>query len=226
MTPTRHTKLDVYAVWLSVCVLSGLLMSGCAIGALVGGMASNAERSGGKTVKAEYTGLEGKSFAVVVAADRTISGEYPDVVPLITREVTRRLAEHSGATGMVPAEDILRFQYQRPGWVALSPRDLAKELEVERLVFIDLQDYALTDPGNQYIWNGSAAGVVNVLEVEKSATGEFAFREPVRVKYPDQDGLSEYQISGQLVALELARRFVNRASWAFYEHEEPNDAKY
>lgn len=202
------------------------LLGGCAIGALVGGVASNAERTGSKQVKVKYPGLEGKSFAVVVAADRSISGEHPDIVPMLTREISRRLADNSGATAMVPAEDILRFQYQRPGWVAMSPRDLAKELEVDRLIFIDLQDYSLTDPGNRYIWNGAAAGVVHVLEVEKSASGEFGFREPVRVKYPDQEGLSEYQISGQLVALELARRFINRASWPFYQHEEPNAEKY
>lgn len=199
---------------------------GCTIGALVGGMAANAERAGSKAVKPEYTQLGGKTFAVVVAADRSISGEFPDVVPLVTREITKRVAENTEASGMVPADDILRFQYQRPGWVAMSPSDLLKELEVDRLIFVDLQDYSLTDPGNPYIWNGSASGVINVMEKEHAKTGEFAWKKSVRVKYPDNEGMSPYQIPAETVALELARRFVNRASWVFYEHEEPNEIKY
>lgn len=206
--------------------LALMMCGGCALGSLVGGMAASAERSGSKTVKPEYTKLGGKSFAVVVAADRSISGEFPEIVPLVTREMTKRLAENTEASAMVPADDILRFQYQRPGWVAMSPRELAKELEVDRLIFVDLHDYSLTEPGNAYIWNGSASGVVNVLESDHAGTGEFAWRKPVRVKFPDSDGLSQYQMPQQTVALELARRFINRASWVFYEHEEPNDIKY
>jgi hypothetical protein len=200
--------------------------SGCGAASFLGGMASNSDRAGEKTVQAEYTKLTGKSFAVVVAADRSISGEFPDIVPLLTREMTKRIAENSDASAMVPADDILRFQYQRPGWVAMSPRDLAKELEVDRLIFVDLHDYSLTDPGNSYVWNGSATGVVNVLEVENSRTGEFAFKKSIRVKFPDKDGMSPYQIPQAAVATELARRFINRASWAFYQHEEPNALTY
>lgn len=211
-----------------VILLAGLQLSGCMVGALVGGMAASAERSGSKTVEAEYTGLDGKSFAVVVAADRTVTGDYPDIVPLITREVTRRLAEGTSASAMVPAEDILRFQYQRPGWVAMSPRELAKQLEVDRLVFVDLHDYTLTEPGNKYIWAGNASGVVNVLEVEKKASGasEFAWKTPVRVKFPDNEGTSTYEMPAETVAMELAKRFIQRASWPFFQHEEPNAIEY
>lgn len=214
---------------LSLAVIGGLapaLLGGCSIGALVGGMAASAERSGSHQVMAKYSRLTDKSFAVVIAADRSVVGDQPELVSLLTKEITRRIAENAGAGGMVPAEDILRYQYQRPGWVALSPRDLAKELEVDRLIFIDLNDFSLNDPGNTYIWNGTAAGVVSVYESERETGGESAFREQVRVKYPDSEGLSEYQVPRGTVQMELSRRFVQRASWLFFEHEEPNAIKY
>lgn len=213
--------------WLGVVLLTALsaVLGGCQ---LVGGMAASAERTGSTTVAAKYSKLAGRDFAVIVASDRGVQGEHPDLVPMITREVTRRLAENTGAKGMVPAEDILRFQYQRPGWVAMSALQLAKELEVQRLVFIDLQDYALSDAGNMYIWNGVAAGTVSVLETDSAqgAAGEFSFRQPIRVRFPDQEGMSEYQIPRGTMVLELNRRFINRASWLFYSHEEPNAIKY
>lgn len=217
-----HAKIGL-VLFLAFAVLP---LGGCAVGALIGGMASSAERSGSKDVKARYTKLEGKSFAVIVAADRSIQGDQPNIVPMITREVTRRIIDNCGAGGVVPAEDVLRFQYQRPGWVAMSPLELAKEFEVDRLIFIDLQDYSLSDPGNPYIWNGSASGTLNVLESDSKTPADFAFRETIRVKYPDSEGLSPLQLPKATVELELARRFVARASWMFFDHEEPNIIKY
>lgn len=224
MSKPRH--LATVCIAAAMCLSTGLLSAGCGIGALVGGMASSAERQGSKTVKAKYSGLEGKSFAVIVAADRGIQADHTEIVSLVTREVTRRLVEHCGASGVVPAEEVLKFQYQRPGWVAMPVSALAKELEVQRLVYIDLRDYALTEPGNPYLWAGSAVAAVNVLEADGALGNDFAFRELVRVKFPDQEGLSEAQIPRQTLELELSRRLINRASWIFFDHEEPNVIKY
>jgi hypothetical protein len=206
------------------CALT--LAGGCAIGQLIGGMAASAERAGSKVVKAKYAGLEGKTFAVVIAADRGVQADQPDIVPLMTREVTRRLIENVGAAGVYPADEVLRFQYQRPGWVAMSPADLAGALGVERLVFVELQDFALNDPGNPYIWAGNAAATVRVLETDGVVPDDFAFRESVRVGFPDQEGLGPMQIPMQTVQAALAKRIIDRVSWLFYDHEESNVIEY
>lgn len=204
-----------------------LFVGGCAIGQLVGGMAASAHRAGSTTIKAKYSGLVDKNFAVVIAADRAIQADFPDLVPLLTREVTRRLSENAGASGVVPADEVLKFQFQRPGWVAMPLEELAKELDVDRLVYIDLRDFALTEPGNTYIYSGVASGVVNVVETGLGiASDNFAFTESIRVRFPDSQGMSPLQIPKAQVFGELARRFIDRASWLFYEHEEPNVIKY
>lgn len=217
-----------HAPTLAALVLAAALLpaAGCAVGQLIGGMAASAERAGSKIVKPKYEGLEGKTFAVVIAADRGVQADQPDIVPLMSREVTRRLSDNCGASGVVPADDVLKFQYQRPGWVAMSPGDLAKELGVERLVFVELQDFALNDPGNVYIWAGSAVATVRVLEADGRLKDDFAFREPVRVGFPDQEGLGPMQIPAETVRAALAKRIIDRVSWLFYEHEEANVIKY
>jgi hypothetical protein len=208
-------------------VVSCFALSGCSgLGQLVGGMAASAERTGEKTVKAKYTGLESKTFAVVVSADRSIQADFPNIVPLMTREMTRRLSENCGASGVLPADEVLRFQYQRPGWIAMSPKDLAKALDVSRLVFVELTDYSLNDPGNPYIWRGNAAATVRVLEADGKLSSDFSFRQPLRVSFPDSEGLGPAQIPVETVQLELSRRIINRASWLFYDHKEPNVIKY
>jgi hypothetical protein len=211
------------------CVAAGWAawsIAGCTALGFVGAMAKSFEQTGSHVVKPKYEGLEGKSFVVVVAADRSIQADNPEIVPLMTREVANRLAENCGASGIVPAEDVLRFQYQRPGWLAMTPYDLAKEFDVQRLVYIEMQNFSTTDHGNPYIWNGQAAATVQVLETDGKTPDVFTFRETVRVKYPDQEGLSPMQIPAETVRLELSRRIITRVSWLFFEHEEPNAIKY
>ncbi|HMN41810.1 MAG TPA: hypothetical protein PKE29_13270 [Phycisphaerales bacterium] len=216
----RHTILTLAAC----CTL--LAAAGCQIGQLFGGMAASHHRTGSTDFKAKYTGLTDKTFAVIVASDRSIQSDFPGIVPVITREVSKLLAEHAGAKGMLPANEVLQYQSQHPGWVARPFDELAKDLAVDRVVYIDLQEFALTDPGNIYVYNGAAAGVVHVIEAESPVASEFAFGEPVRVKYPDMSGMGPNQIPRQDVLNMLAKRFIDRAAWLLYDHEEPNAIKY
>lgn len=203
-------------------------MSGCALGKLVGGMAASAERTGTKEVKAKYTGMADRNFAVIVAADRAIQADHPNAVPIITSQMTVILAKQLDgvASGFLPAEEVLRFQYQRPGWVAMSPQDIAKELNVERLVFIDLQEYSLTDPGNPYVWNAEASGIIGVTETDAKIVQDFSFRERVKVRFPDNDSTSAEDIPRETVEQVLRERFIARSSWLFFTHEEPNAIKF
>lgn len=213
--------------WLPAVALLGvaMLLQGCGIGQLVGGMAESARRSGSTEVKAKYRGLEGKNFAVIVAADRAIQADFPDVVGLLTAEITRRVGEHTGA-GVVPPEDVLRFQGRRPGWVAMSPREVAEALGVDRLVYIDLHEYALTDPGNRYVWKGVASGIVAVVEAEEKFGDDFAFREHIQVTFPDRENTGPMEIPESTVRQALLLRMVNRCSWLFFDHEESNVIEY
>lgn len=203
-----------------------LTLGGCAFGQLVGGMAASAERAGSKTVKPKYTGLVGKSFGVIVSADRAVQADFPALVTLVTTEMTRRIAENADAAGMLPAGEVLRFQSVKPGWVARPLDQLAKDMDVERLVYVDIQNFALTEPGNPYLYAGVASGTVNVIEADSATPSVFAFTEPVRVAFPDQSGMSEQQLPREAVFRELARRFIERSAWMFYEHEEANIIKY
>ena len=200
----------------------GLLAAGCSMGKLVGGMAESYKRSSTRTVEPEYTGLDGRSFAVVIAAHRAVQTDFPRIVPDLTTSITQRLKENTGATAFIPAGRVLKFQYDNPRWIAMHPYELARALEnVERLVYVDLQEFTLTDPGNAYLWNGVASGLVGVIESDSAIPEEYAFTKDVSVGFPDQSGHGPHDIDGSIVYAALAKRFLDRASWPFYEHEEP-----
>ncbi|MDX2147773.1 MAG: hypothetical protein SFZ23_09655 [Planctomycetota bacterium] len=196
-------------------------LGGCAIGALVGGMAESYRESSTREVKAEYTELKGKNVAVVVTADRMIQADHPGMVEEILGRFNQRIAENAIAGGFARTDQMLVYLANHPQWVAWPPGKLATELGVERLIYVEITEFRLHDPGNQYLWSGIAAGTVSVLEADGPLPDEFAFQKLVRVQFPDKEGYGQADLSERVVKSELLRRFMDRATWPFYDHEEP-----
>ena len=76
------------------------------------------------------------------------------------------------------------------------------------------------------MWNGVASGIVGVVESDSPYVDEFVFRESIQVKFPDKENTGALDMPGDTVQLELLRRLVNRCSWLFFDHEEPNIIEY
>lgn len=174
-----------------------------------------------RPVPAEYDGLVDKSFAVFVAADRLIQSNHPQAIARLTTLITQRLIEHADASGVVPPSVILEYQYNHPNWVAKTYDELADHFGVERLIYIDLYDFQLHEPGNAYLWSGVAAGTVGVVEADGPLGDEFMFAKTIAVRFPDDAGYGPTDFTAAQITAILEKRFVDRVTWLFYEHEEP-----
>ena len=207
-----------------------VLMGGCLPlgGCFIGGIVENARKDGSlkRDVEAEYVGLEGKSVAVVVSCNRTILADFPTVTNEITTRMHMRLNAAGAAASHSNSDELLAYLYNRPGWQTRPLSELAKELKVQRLIYIDIQDFRLREPGNTWLWDGEVSGSVNVIEADGPAPDDYAFSRSVRVTFPDDQGQGPAQLSGQVVASELLRRFCERTSWLFFKHEEEYYIKY
>lgn len=207
-------------------LVAACFATGCSALGFIGAMEESRRRNSTKTIAEQYSGLKGKKWAVVVIADRIIQAEHPAIVAYITTKITERLAaeKHNatiGATGYISAPDLLKFLYENPRWRSMPRGELAGELGVDRLIVIDLEEYRLNEPGNQYIWAGNAAGAVGVIAADSPNADEFVFEKAVKVKFPDKDGYGPQDMPRAGVATTLANRFIDRAAWLFYSHEEP-----
>jgi hypothetical protein len=196
----------------------------------VGGAIENYRKDSTHEVKSEYRGLEGKTFAVVVAADRYIQSDNPSLVDYLTTKITERLSAGTitpFAKGYVPATEVLRYLYDNPGWSTKPMTDVARGLGgVDRIVYVELTEYQLREPGNQYEWDGVASGTLAVLEMDSAVPDQYAFQKAITVNFPDGKGFGPEQMSMAAVSTELARRFIDRATWTLYDHQEPYYPKY
>lgn len=224
---TSRTRFHLRTTILTSATALMLAIAGCTA---VGAIAANLEREGSREVAASYKGLAGKSFAVVVAADRTIQGDHPLIIEHMIERITARLSEPSNvpaAGGYVPAVQVAKYLSEHPSWTAQSMKALAGELGgVERIVYIDLFEFRLNDPGNAYLWDGRASANVSVVETDSAMDDFFAFQQTVSVGFPDKQGLGPSDMQASGVRTELARRLIERASWLFYDHTEMNKLEY
>jgi hypothetical protein len=216
------SPFPAFALRLAALVLATLLLSGCQLGQLIGGMAASYERTGTHEVAYEYGGLQGKSFAVFVSAGKEIQYEFPTLVDQFAEAIALKLAEEAGASGWVPAAFVRAYQTRNPHWEALSYEEITSELGVERLVLVDLHEYRLNRPGNPYLWDGVAAAKVGVVEADSSIPNEFIFERDVQVAFPNKTGMSPAEMTRDQVITGLDLKFARDVSWLFYTHEEPN----
>jgi hypothetical protein len=216
----------------SLAVGGGLLVAavaGCTAIAFGAAAIENARAQTNVSVKAEYSGLDGHSFAVLVVADRVTQAENPTLVARFTDRMNERLKDESKATGYIPPMDLLTYTFNNPRWVARPLGQVAEELGVDRLVLVELQEYRLYEPGNRYMWDGTVLGTVGVIEADSPVPDEFVFNKTVRINYPDKDKnytAEDSNMTAEIVATVLESRFVDRVTWLFYDHKEPYSIEY
>ena len=216
---------------LPALLIAAIVMIGAIPGCqLFAAMEESRRRTSTRPIDAEYTGLAGKSFAVLVTVDRAILAEYPELVDSMTERIISRLAQPANvppAGGYIKAAPTKNFLYRNPGWIAKPMSDLAEELGgVQRVILVEVSDFRLHEPGNSYEWKGIANFTTSVYEIDGQAPDEASFTKVQTVDFPDKAGVNVDEIPRNVVASALLARMIDRATWLFYRHEEPYYPEY
>lgn len=222
----RGAAAGLIAAGVVTLALSG---SGCQVAGLIAVAGDTMERTGSHDVYAEYQGLRDKNFAVLIVVDRATASEHPRMVNRLTNSITDMLMEQKdliGFAGRVPGPYVLAFQFGNPSWVSWPYQRIAEEFTVERLIVVDIFDYRLQEPGNSYVWKGKIGARVGVIEADGPASDEFIYTKDIVVGFPDKDGYTPNDYSQGQVQATLEKRFADRVTWLFYDHEEKNMMDY
>jgi hypothetical protein len=171
-------------------------------------------------VLAKYRGLENKTVAVVVNADRGVLYEHPTVVPNVAGNVAVGLKEHVSGVRVLDWRESVAWCYRTPSWTTLPLGELAHELGVDRVVFVDIYEFRLNPVGNRWIWEGMAGGHVGIVERDSLDPDVFAEEFSVAVTFPDVRDLSRESATEQQIQMGLVARFTQNVNKLFYDHLE------
>lgn len=198
-----------------------LLLPGCQLGQLVGGMAQNAEYQKKIQVLPKYADLQNKDVAVVVVADLSTLYEHPNLVAAVTGGVTLRIGRDVPGARVVPPDAIVEWQYRTPQWDALPFGELTERLNVDRVVYVDIFEYRLNPPGNSWLWEGVCAANVGIIERDGIDPDVFADSFNITAEFPKIRGVTREAATAARIEQGVLSEFVKHVAWLFYEHEEP-----
>lgn len=201
--------------------LMSICCPGCQMGQLVGAMAQADEYQKLVDTPPRYAGLENKTAAVLVQADMATLYEFPDVVANIAGGVSQRLQRHVPGVQVLNPTIVLNWQYRTPQWNVLPYGELTHQLNVDRIVFIDLLEFRLNPPGNRYLWEGVCVARIGIIERDSLDPDSFVETIDMSAKYPREEGLGRESANAGQIQFGLLYEFIEKTTWLFYQHLEP-----
>ena len=117
---------------------------------------------------------------------------------------------------------VARWQFETPQWSAMPSSEIAKSLSAQRVIYIDLQQYSLTPPGNQWLWEGRCSAMVGIIESDSFEQDGFADTYEILAGFPRRPAvLTREEASEGAIEKGLLNEFIKQTAWLFYFHEEP-----
>ena len=209
------------ACTLALIALTTLMLKGCIAANAIGAMGAAEEAQKLIEVNPRYTGLENKIVAVLVQADYATLYEYPGLVTTVASGVVMRIAKWVPGVRVLDPNVVLNWQYNKPQWTTMPYGEIAAQLNVDRVVMIEILEYRLHPPGNRYLWDGNAIARVGIIERDGVDPDSFADTLDVAAKFPAMEGVTAEQATQTQIETGLLVEFVKRNAWLFHFHYEP-----
>ena len=198
-----------------------LQMTGCVAANIVGAMGAAEEAQKLVETLPRYRGLENKTVAVVVEADYSTMFEYPGLVTHVASGVTMRIARWVPGVQVLDPGIVLNWQYNKPNWNTLPYGEIAEQLNVDRVVFVEVLEYRLHPPGNRFLWDGNAISRAGIIERDGIDPDTFAETFDVTAKFPSIQGVTAENATQTQIETGLLVELVKRNAWLYHLHYEP-----
>ncbi|MDG2094098.1 MAG: hypothetical protein P8J89_02370 [Phycisphaerales bacterium] len=196
-------------------------LCGCAVGYIAAGMQQNFEYQKLVEVLARYDGLEHQTVAVVVDADLATLYEHPMLCDTVAEGVSKRLQDKVSGIRILPQPIVRNWKFSTPQWNALPYGDIAKQLNVDRVVLVDIQNFRLHPRGNRWMWDGQCIAMVGIIERDNIEPDELADIYQVSARFPKLKELDRESATENAIRTGLYVEFIKNVGWLFYPHVQP-----
>lgn len=206
---------------LACCLLVTIAMIATQSGCQIMGYFANGFDKDNKVVDrdAQYRGLEGKTVAVLVAADEYTLFAHPDAPSALSRAVSRQIAaDIKGVTLMNPKE-IATFQKENIYWHTMPYGDIIKRLKVDRVVFVDVAQFTMHDGGDKTLWRGTVDANVGVIAADAQNPDDLAFSTRARARFPNDKPVGVLESNDETIKTGVIAAFAQKVSNLFRDHQ-------
>ena len=185
----RHTY-DRPRCWaLLALALLPLPLSGCTA---LGAIASKVK--GPTVVKPAYTRLKGQTVAVMAWADRDLRIEHSALQLDVSQGVYQKLRKSQGrgaeelAGAKFPRaaapDAMVRFLYDNPRYDTDSIPEIAPQLGVNRLIYLEVEDFSTHPEEVPELFRGQLSALLRVIEVAPDGQAKVAYQDRVDAVWP------------------------------------------
>ena len=170
---------------------------------------------------AEYD-LSGQTVAVVIEADLVMHYEHPGMANVISEAIAARIATNVKNVRVLSPTDISNWQYSTSQWSAMASSEIIDALKVDRIVYVQIQNYRLTPPGNQWLWEGRCDALIGIIEKGSFDQDGFDQTFEVNAIFPRRPSVLTHEEAKKAdIERGLLTDFIRETAWLFYLHEEP-----
>jgi uncharacterized protein YbaA (DUF1428 family) len=217
-------KLNSPAGW-CICLALALVpfaSLGCAPAGYVAAAASGADH-----IEAAYKGLANQKCAVMIWADDGVVNDFHAIQLDAAHGIQDKLVQAAKANTeevanitWVPAEKILEYQQNHPGLDAEAIEDVAPNLGITRLIYVEIESFQTRPNDSPDLSRGTMSGTLTVVAVDKGK-GKVAYSQrDVSVLYPKNcppEGLPD--LEDAVVYRETLDTFTTEVAKAFIPHD-------
>lgn len=191
------------------------LMLGLAMLAGCGWLAAADQRAKGTEMLPEYRGLEDKSVAIVVYPDLAVTNEFPAAREEISNFIEQQFKVHMPKTRLMNSRDVMRWQDETMNWWALSPVDIGKRFNVDRVLYIELRAYEAKNHVSYGDLQGRVDATCSIYEIDQDR-GVPAWRNDVQAKWPLDAPLPSWRANEAFVRRQALEQFADKLVKSFY----------
>lgn len=228
ITRTSRTSLP-RRVLIACCMALALAAVATQGGCQIMGYLANGFDSDNKTIdrKAQYLGLEGKTVAVLVAADEYTLFAHPDAPAAVSRAVSRQVAADIKGVTLMNPKDLAAFQKENMYWHTMPYGDIVKRLKVDRVIFVDMAQFSTHDGGDKTLWRGTIDANIGIIAADAQDPNDLVFSTRTRARFPNDKPVGVLESNDETIKTGVIATFAQRVSNLFRDHKASvNEEKY
>lgn len=173
-----------------------------------------------KSVPAEYTGLAGKTVAVVIYADQQVQYEYPYSRLGLTSMLNAELKKHVKDAKVVDPRRIIKHQDENAHWDAGDKAALGKAFGADAVLYVIIDHYAMREPGSVGLFRGQISGQARVYDAALPESQALVWKcDQLGVVFPEHAPTGELGENDSKIRYETEKRFAEMVVNKFHKTE-------